>query len=160
MNRILSIAILVLVTASAFATDRFNNFNNQDIRQTPIATTGRILRIDLKNRTLKVRGAENQSLRNMPEMKESLWQRISVRMPSVRMPAISLPGHSTRNSAAKPATDNLPPNEFMVVTTDDTLFQDGADALRLEDFRAGETISIHGVLNGISVHASRIAKWD
>ena len=161
MNRILSIALLLLLAASAFATDRFNNFNNQDLRQTPIATTARILRIDLKNRTLKVRGAENQSLRNMPEVKESLWQRISVRMPSVRMPAISLPGHNSRNSAAKPVTDNnLPPNEFMVFTTDGTLFQDGAEMLRLEDFRSGETISIHGVLNGISVNASRIAKWD
>jgi hypothetical protein len=160
MNRILSLAILLLVTASAFATDRFNNYNNQDLRQTPIATTGRILRIDLKNRTLKVRGAENQSLRNMPEVKESLWQRISVRMPSVRMPAISLPGHNARNSSAKPATYNLPPNEFIVIISDDTIFQDGIDMLRLEDFRTGETISIHGVLNGNSVNASRIAKWD
>ena len=60
----------------------------------------------------------------------------------------------------KPASDNLPPNEFMVVTTDDTLFQDGVETLRLEDFRAGETISIHGALNGSTVSASRIAKWD
>lgn len=157
MNRILSIAILVLVTASAFATDRFNN---QDLRERSIATTGRILRVDMKNRTLKVRGAENQTLRNVPETRESLWQRISVKMPSVRMPAISLPGHSARSSSAKPASDNLPPNEFMVVTTDDTLFQDGVDTLRLEDFRAGETISIHGALNGSTVSASRIAKWD
>ena|SRR5215831_15482391 len=157
MNRILSIAILVLVTASAFATDRFNN---QDLRQKSIATTGRILRIDLKNRTLKVRGAESQSLRNVPDIRESLWQRIGVKMPSVRMPAISLPGYNTRSSSAKPASDNLAPNEFMVVTTDDTLFQDGVENLRLEDFRAGETISIHGALTGSTVNASRIAKWD
>ena len=156
MNRTLSMAILLLMTASAFATDRFNN---QDVRQTPMATTGRILRIDMKNRTLKVRGVESQSLRNMPEIRESLWQRISVKMPGVRMPAISLPGHNTR-SAAKPASENLPPNEFMVVTTDDTLFQDGIETLRLEDFRTGETISIHGVLHGSTVNASRIAKWD
>jgi hypothetical protein len=162
MNRILSIAILLLVTASAFATDRFNNVNNQDLRQTPIATTGRILRIDLKNRTLKVRGAESQSLRNVPEIKESLWQRLSARMPSVRKPsiAIALPGHNSRSSSAKSATDNQPPNEFMVVTADDTVFQDGVETLRLEDFRAGETISIHGVLSGSTVNASRIAKWD
>jgi hypothetical protein len=157
MNRILSIAILLLVTASAFATERFNN---QDLREKSIATTGRILRIDLKNRTLKVRGSESQSLRNMPEIRESLWQRISVKMPGVRMPAISLPGHNTRSSSVKPASDNLPPNEFMVVTADDTLFQDGVETLRLEDFRAGETISIHGALNGSTVNASRIAKWD
>jgi len=157
MNRTLSMAILLLMTAPAFATDRFNN---QDVRQTPIATTGRILRIDMKNRTLKVRGVESQSLHNMPEIRESLWQRISVKMPSVRMPAISIPGHNARNSSAKLASENLPPNEFLVVITDDTLFQDGAETLRLEDFRTGETISIHGALHGGTVNASRIAKWD
>jgi hypothetical protein len=159
MNRTLTVALFLIVTASSFAADSSNN-NNQELRQVSIATTGRILRVDLKNRTLKVRGSENQSLRNMPEVKESLWQRITVRMPSVRMPAISLPGHSTRNSSAKLMSENLPPNEFTVFTADDTLFQDGVETLRLEDFRSGETISIHGVLSGSTVHAFRIAKWD
>ena len=127
-----------------------------------VATTGRIMRIDLKSGTLRVRGAESQPPRNVPEIKESLWQRIGVKMPNVRMPgriAIALPGHTSKTSS-KPAPDTINPNEFLVVTTDDTLFQDGSDPLRLEDFRVGETISIHGVLDGTTLKASRIAKWD
>jgi hypothetical protein len=158
MSRLLTITLLLLVTASAVAADSFN----QDPQQTSIATTGRILRIEMKNRTLKVRSSESHSVRNMPEIKESLWQRLSMRMPSVRMPsiAIALPGHNARNSSAKSVPDNLPPNEFVVVTTGGTLFEDGADTLSLEDFKAGETISIHGALIGSTLKASRIAKWD
>ena len=159
MSRVLSIAILLLVTASAYATDRLN----QDPRQTPIATTGRIMRMDLKSRTLKVRGAENQPARSVPEFKASLWQRIGVKMPNVRMPGrltINLPGRTPKVPAAKPGSEMFNPNEFLVVTTDNTVFQDGIDPLRLEDFHAGETISIHGVLSGTTLQASRIAKWD
>jgi hypothetical protein len=147
----------VLFAASAFATDTFNNLPEQ----MAVATTGRITRIDLKSGTLRVRGAEGQSPKSIPEIKESLWQRIGVKMPSVRMPcliAIALPGHTSKISS-KP-TDTISPNEFLVVTTDDTLFQDGSDPLQLEDFHVGETISIHGVLNGTTLKASRIAKWD
>src|SRR5215470_7903172 len=157
MKRLLSIAVLALFAASAFGTDRFNNFPEQ----MALATTGRIMRIDLKSGTLRVRAAENQPQKNVPEIKESLWQRIGVRMPSVRMPgliAIALPGHNSKISSKAPDTTN--PNEFLVTTTDDTLFQDGSDPLQLEDFRVGETISIHGVLNGTALKASRIAKWD
>jgi hypothetical protein len=117
--------------------------------------------MDLKNRTMKVRGAETQP-RSVPEFKESLWQRLSVRMPSVRKPGritINLPGRSAR-AAAKSGSDTWTPNEFLVVTTDDTVFQDGIDPLRLEDFHVGETISIHGVRGGTTLKASRIAKWD
>src|SRR5215475_5748723 len=157
MKRLLSIAVLVLFAASAFATDRFNI----SPEEMALATTGRIIRIDLKSGTLKVRGAESQAPKNVPEIKESLWQRIGVKMPSVRMPgliAIALPGHNSKISSKAPDTTNA--NEFLVVTTDDTLFQDGSDPLQLEDFRVGETISIHGVLDGTTLKASRIAKWD
>jgi hypothetical protein len=156
MKRFLSIVVLVLFAASAFATDRFNI----SPEQMALATTGRIIRIDLKSGTLRVRGAESQAPKNVPEIKESLWQRIGVRMPSVRMPgliAIALPG---RTSKISPKPDTINPNEFLVVTTDDTLFQDGSDPLQLDDFHVGETISIHGVLNGTTLKASRIAKWD
>jgi hypothetical protein len=148
----------MLMTVSGFAADMFN----QDPPPMPIATTGRILRIDGKNRTLKIRGSEGQSLHIVPEIKESLWQRISGRVPSVRMPGIAvlLPGHAARNSSVRPVQDGLIPNEYMVITTDSTLFQDGVDNLRLEDFHSGETISIHGVLSGSTLKASRIAKWD
>jgi hypothetical protein len=158
MKSLPSIAVLMLFAASAFATDRFN----QSPEQMALATTGRILRVDLKSGTLKVRGAESQSSKNAPEIKESLWQRIGVRMPNVRMPgriAIALPGRNSKISS-KSASETINPNEFLVVTTDDTLFQDGSDPLRLEDFHVGETISIHGSLNGTTLKASRIAKWD
>ena len=161
MNRILSIAVVLLVTASAFATDRFN----RDPEQMSIATTGRIVKIDAKNRTMKVRGSEGPAVRSAApgDMKESLWQRIGVKMPNMRMPGgitISLPGRTTK-APAKPAPDvanNL--NEYTVVANSDTVFQDGIDPLRFEDFKSGETISIHGLLSGSTLTASRIAKWD
>jgi len=31
-----------------------------------------------------------------------------------------------------------------VATTNETVFQDGADPIRFEDFKIGETISVHG----------------
>ena len=51
-------------------------------------------------------------------------------------------------------------DEFTVSATPDTLFQDGADAVRFEAFKPGETISIHGYLRGPILTASQIAKWD
>lgn len=51
-------------------------------------------------------------------------------------------------------------DEYTVVTTGDTVFQDGADAIKFEDFKSGETISIHGVLKGTTLTASRLAKWE
>jgi len=51
-------------------------------------------------------------------------------------------------------------NEYTLVTTGNTAFQDGADVIRFEDFQAGETISIRGCLNGNTLRASRVAKWD
>jgi len=158
MNRILSIALLLVLTMPVLATDRFN----QDPERLSIATTGRIVRVDLKARSLKVRGSDGPTTRNVADMKESLWQRLGVRMPAVRVPGItiSLPGRTAKTAAAKPVPDTFNLNEFTVLTTDDTVFQDGIDPLRFEDFRSGETISIHGVLNGSTLKASRIAKWD
>src|SRR5690349_15694873 len=115
MRRLLSIAVLMLFAASAFATNRFN----QSPEQMALATTGRILRVDLKSGTLKVRGAESQPSRNVPEIKESLWQRIGVKMPNVRMPgriAIALPGRNSKISS-KAASETINPNEFLVITT-------------------------------------------
>ena len=51
-------------------------------------------------------------------------------------------------------------DQYTVVTTGDTLFQDGTDAIRFEDFKRGETISIHGMLKGMTFTASRLAKWE
>src|SRR5262249_7124572 len=142
MNRILPIAVVVLLAASAFATDRFN----RDPEQISIATTGRILKIDAKNRTLKVRGSDGAAPRSVPEVRESLWQRIGVKMPGVKVPGgitILLPGRTTKSSTGKPASDVNNYSEYTVVTTNDTVFQDGIDSIRFEDFKTGETVSIH-----------------
>ena len=86
-----------------------------------------------------------------------LKQRIGVTLPGGI--TIALPGRGGKNPT-KPADDtgnNL--DEFTVVVTKDTVFQDGGENIRFEDFRNGETISVHGALNGNILTASRIAKW-
>src|SRR5262245_16897594 len=129
MNRFLTIAAVLLLAMSAFATDRFN----QDPQQLSVATTARIIKIDAKARTMKVRGAEGSAPKTAPEFKESLWQRIGVKMPSVKVPSISiaLPGKANRTPQIKPDVV-ANPNEYMILTTNDTAFQDGPDALRFE----------------------------
>ena len=156
MNRILSIALLLLAAMSATAADRFA----PNPEQTSIATTGRILRIDLKNKTLKVRGADSQtqSVRNIAQMMQGIKQRIGFTLPGGI--AIGLPGRNGK-SPSKPAADAVNTlDEYTVVINKDTVIQDGGDTIRLEDFKAGETISIHGVLSGTTLTASRIAKWS
>jgi hypothetical protein len=151
--------MLLLLAVSGSAADRFA----RDPEQISIATTGRIVRIDAKNKTLKVRGSDPQTLsvrnvsQNLSQMMQGLKQRIGVTLPGGI--TIALPGHGTK-TPSKPADDaanNL--EEYTVVVTNDTIFQDGGENIRFEDFRAGETISIHGLLNGNTVTASRIAKW-
>ena len=50
-------------------------------------------------------------------------------------------------------------DKYRVLTTGNTVFQDGADPIQFEDFKAGETISIHGMLSGATLKATRVAKW-
>jgi len=121
-----------------------------------IATTGRIVLIDLKTKTLKVRGSDNQST--------PLFARTKTQTPS---PLISLPGgftihipHRIERIPSKTAGSQLHPDEYTVVVTSKTVIQDGADCIRLQDFTQGETISIHGVFNGNTLTASKIAKWS
>ena len=157
MNRILCIAIVLFATVSASAADRFT----RDPEHVSLATTGRIVKIDLKSKTLRVRGSDGQSLsirsvsQNISQMVGGLKQHIGVTLPGGI--TIALPGRG--RSAPKPA-DNTGNNleEYAVVTTNDTVFQDGSESIRFEDFKTGETISIHGVLNGSTVTASRIAE--
>jgi hypothetical protein len=158
MNRIFSIALLLFLAISANASDRFA----RDPEQVSIATTGRIVRMDLKNKTLKVRGSDNQNqnlpIRNIAQMMQSLRQRIGLILPGGI--SIGLPGRNGKNTP-KPAADaanNL--DEYTVIITKDTVIQDGGDNIRLEDFKTGETISIHGILSGSVLTASRIAKWS
>jgi hypothetical protein len=121
-----------------------------------IATTGRIVSIDLKNRMLRVRGSDSEQPRNFAQAK-----------PHVSSPVITLPGGlnihiPVRVERPAPKTTAGTPHldEYTVVITSKTLIQDGGEAIRLEDFSEGEIISIHGVLNGNTLTASRISKWS
>ena len=119
--------VLLLLTAlSADAADR-DHFAPDS---TLLATTGRIVSMDLKNKTFKIRASEGFAGPTV-----LLVGGVSVR----------LPGRAA--------------NDYTVVTTGKTLFQDGGEPIKMEDFKAGETISIHGTLNGNILTATRIAKW-
>ena len=158
MTRIL-LAAFILLTTSMFAgaADRFV----RDAEGVAVTTTARIVKIDAKNRTFKVRGSDGQSLsifnvpQNISHMIQGLKQRIGVGLPSGI--TINLPRKT--KTPAKSVSGSLQLEQYIVLTDDDTLFQDGSDSLRFEDFKTGETISIHGVLEWSAVNASRIAKW-
>jgi hypothetical protein len=162
MNRILCIAIILAGALTASAADRFA----RDPEHISIATTGRIIKIDQKNKTLRVRGSDGQTLSfravssNISQMMQGIKQKIGVTLPGGI--TIALPGRAKTSS--KPADNgaNSGANsleEYCVVTNHDTAFEDGSDSIRFEDFKTGETVSIHGVLSGNTVTASRIAKW-
>ena len=162
MNRILSIAIVFLAAISANGADRFA----REPEGIQISTTGRIVKIDFKNKTIRMRGSDGQaiSVHNVTQ-NISLWmQGVKQRVGGVTLPGgitIALPGRNGKNPPPKTTTEptnNL--EEYTVVITKDTVFQDGSDSVRLEDFRAGEVISIRGALDGSILTASRIAKWD
>src|SRR5262249_41127883 len=159
MKRILSSAILLLLAMSASAADRFV----PDPEQISIATTGRIVKIDTKNKTLKVRGSDGQSLsvrnvsQNLSQMMQGLRQRVGVTLPGGI--TIAFPGHGGKGPSKPAATSINTLEEYTVIITNEPVFQDGGDEIRFEDFRTGETISIHGLLNGNILTASRIAKW-
>ena len=157
MNRVPLLALVFLVTVSAAAADR----SARDPEHVRIATTGRIVKIDTKNKTFKVRTADGQNLslravsQNFAQMVQGL-SHIGVTLPGGI--TISLPGR-TKSVQKTPDTKDNNAGEYTVVTTENTSFQDGSETLRFEDFRNGETISIHGVVDGSTVTASRIAKW-
>lgn len=121
-----------------------------------IATTGRIVSIDLQNKLLRVRGSDIEPARNLLRPKHHFA------VTTISLPGgfnIHIPVRVERNSAKTSAnTPNL--DEYTVVINSNTLIQDGGDPIRLEDFSEGETISIHGVLNGSMLTASRISKWS
>jgi hypothetical protein len=120
-----------------------------------IATTGRIVAIDLQNRMLRVRGSDTEPLRNLIRPKH----RFASSMISLPGLGIHIPLRVDRNPSKTSAnTPNL--DEYTVVITNQTLIQDGGDPIHLEDFSEGETISIHGVLHRHMLKASRISKWS
>ena len=160
MNRILPLAMALLFAVSASAAERFVLDPDPDPAGTSIATTGRIVKIDAKNKTFKVRGSDAQSLtiRNLSQSISNLMQGVKQRI-GIALPgglSIPLPGRKTPPKSQQ-KTNSL--EEYTVIITDDTQLQDGVDSLRFEDFKNGETISIHGILDGSVLTASRVAKW-
>ena len=112
MKHFLILAIVLSTALSAIAADRDLPGDGMFI-----ATTGRILNIDVKAKMLRVRGS------------------------GIRIATVTL-------------------DEYNVVVTNKTLIQDGGESLSLEEFSKGETISIHGVIKGNTLTASRISKWS
>ncbi len=122
-----------------------------------IATTGRIVTIDLQNRMLRVRGSDSVPARHYARIKRHFST------PLITLPgglSIHIPLRVDRNPASKTSAGVPNLDEYKVVITSKTLIQDGADPIRLEDFTQGETVSIHGVLNGNILTASRLSKWS
>jgi hypothetical protein len=145
MNRFIPVVIGLLVAVSVFPSDKFNG----DHEQFSMATTGRIVRINAKTRTMTIRSSD--AAPSAP----------AANVPLLKLPRIVFPGGiaiTLPTSFSKPAAGCL--NEYTLVTTDETVFQDGADPIRFDDFETGETVSIHGVLNGAVLTASRLAKWS
>ena len=121
-----------------------------------IATTGRIMMIDLKNRTLRVRGSDDQFIEKFLLAKQR-DSSLVITFPGGA--TISFPQRPAKHpSGANSTTPN--PNEYTVVITSKTVIQDGAENVHLEDFTVGESISIHGWYTGNTLTASRIAKWS
>jgi hypothetical protein len=158
MTRILSVAVVLFLAASAAAADRYA----RDPQHVAIATTGRIVKIDYKNRTLKLRGSDGSALsirsvsQNFAQMLEGLKQRIGVTLPGGITIALPGRGKNTSKAAAQVSTNA---GEYIVTLTEDTVFHDGGETIRFEDFRSGDVISVHGALAGSTLTASRIAKW-
>ena len=145
MSRFIPVAIGLVVAVSVFASDKFNT----DHEQFSIATTGRIVRINAKTRTMTIRSSDAAAAAP------------AANVPLLKLPRIVFPGGiaiAVPTSYSKPAAGCL--NEYTLVTTNETVFQDGADPIRFDDFKTGETVSIHGVLNGAVLTASRLAKWS
>ena|SRR5437867_2073152 len=124
-----------------------------------IATTGRIVNIDVNGKMLRVRASDNepaQPARNYAQSRS----RFST-------PVLTLPGGlkihipvRVEKPSSKTTTGALNLDEYTVVITSKTLIQDGGEPIRLEDFKEGEVISVHGVIKGNTLTASRISKWS
>jgi hypothetical protein len=159
MHRIPAIAFGLVVGVSVFA----SNFLSADHPVRTIATTGRILKVNSRNRTLVIRGSEGPAIQNRMALPKERSPRIAIQLPGMTWPGgilFPLPGTAGRlPQPTNPPSDVETRDDYIVVTTCDTLFQDGSDPIRFEDFKVGETISIHGVLKDTTLTASRLAKW-
>jgi len=154
----LTVAAALLTATSAFSSNCFTREHPAQV----IATTARIIRINTKNRTMVVSGSEGAALHHMVAQKETSWPHLAVQLPGITLPGgITFPWPGGNGRAPQPqSTSNIErADEYTVLTTSDTLFQDGSDSIQFEDFKTGETISIHGELKGTNLTASRLAKW-
>jgi hypothetical protein len=134
---------------SGFASDRPNGE-----RSRVIATTGQIIKINTSDKTLTVSGPASAAGNNLLPRQRS-WRL------GVQVSGIFIPGRLTIPLPQAKSPSNLErQDEYTVLTTTDTVFQDGADDIRFEDFKSGETISIHGALKGTTLTAARLAKWN
>jgi len=146
MNRTIFVVVVLLAAMTADASDRFAG----KPPNIPISTTGRIITVDPVARTMKIRGSEDIAAHSAGDRLAGILCSGSIK---VSFPANLRQARPTVNLA-----DHL--GEYKLVTTGDTIFQDGADSIRFEDFGIGETVSIRGILNESVLTASRVAKWD
>jgi hypothetical protein len=151
MYRTVSVVVASLMTLSVFATDKVAG-NSGPLS---IATTARIIKMDRKARTMRVRSSEGTPATGHLLMDGLFGQRREFTLPEILLPGgitVALPG-------TKPVSDWAGGGDYTVVTTSGTAFQDGGEPIRFDDFKTGETISIHGVIKGTTLTASRLAKW-
>jgi hypothetical protein len=136
INRTIVTAFVSVVAMSVFGSGRISG----DQERVSIATTARIIRINAKAKTMVVRSSEGSAVRVFP---------------AFEVPGLIIPGGIAIALPARAGSFD----DYTVVTTGDTTFQDGVDPLRFEDFKNGEVISIHGERSGRILTASRVAKW-
>ena len=106
-------------------------------------------------------GSDGTAVHHLAVQKERPWPHTVFQLPGITFPGsimIPLPGGTAKPPQSTPNIEDR--DEYIVVTTGDTLFQDGSDCIPFEDFKTGETISIHGELKGTILTASRLAKWN
>src|SRR5436305_13137779 len=96
-RRTLMIATLSMVTAVLGAAADLNRLTGESMF---IATTGRIVSIDLKNKILKIRGSESEPVRNFAQAKPEITLPGGV---NIRIPVRMDKGPS--KSATKPNLD-------------------------------------------------------
>ncbi len=157
--RVVTVSIVLLIALRVFMTDTLGA-----PEQIFIATTGRIIRIDANTKTMMVRGSEDPPVvSNPPVAQESSRQCNIVRMVRIVLGGVGVGLLETAGKMPQSKSPSEPTNsldEYTVVATDETEFKNGGDSIRFDDFKSGETISIHGVLKGKTLTASRVAKWD
>jgi hypothetical protein len=159
MARVVTVSIVLFIASWVFMTDTFGG-----PEQIFIATTGRIIMINATARTILVRGSDDPPVvSNSPATQESSKRCNVVRMLRIMLGGVGagLPEITVKMPQSKSSSDLANSlDEYTVVTTDETEFKNGGESIRFDDFKSGETISIHGVLKGKTLTASRLAKWD